>query len=161
MHIRTLMNQQTDNTGSNQRILVVEDSYLIGMQLKKDLNTLGHEVIGPAPNVKKALKLISEHEIGFAILDINLTNEDSYPIANALRELNAALLHLRPSTPLHSARSGGYLATTCCWNGSVPDEFERRASMAASSPGRPPSAVAAPAAWRMTGRPPTQFDPIA
>ena len=88
MHIRTLMNQQTDNSGSNQRILVVEDSYLIGMQLKKDLNTLGHEVIGPAPNVKKALKLISEHEIGFAILDINLTNEDSYPIASALRDLN-------------------------------------------------------------------------
>ncbi|MCH2137334.1 MAG: hypothetical protein MK101_12295, partial [Phycisphaerales bacterium] len=73
------MNQHSDSSAGSQRILVVEDSYLIGMQLKKDLNTIGHEVIGPAPNVKKALKLISEHQICFAILDINLTNEDSYP----------------------------------------------------------------------------------
>ena len=81
------MNQHSDSSAGSQRILVVEDSYLIGMQLKKDLNTIGHEVIGPAPNVKKALKLISEHQIGFAILDINLTNEDSYPVANALRDM--------------------------------------------------------------------------
>jgi len=81
------MSQNTGTSTSSQRILVVEDSYLIGMQLKQDLNTFGHEVIGPAPNVKKALKLISEHEIGIAILDINLSNENSYPVASALEDL--------------------------------------------------------------------------
>lgn len=71
--------------GSN-RILVVEDSYLIGMQLKHDLDSFGYEVIGPAPNVKNALKLLAENVIELAILDINLTNEDSFPVAQALNE---------------------------------------------------------------------------
>ncbi|MCH2149792.1 MAG: response regulator [Phycisphaerales bacterium] len=81
------MSQNANTSSGSQRILVVEDSYLIGMQLKQDLNTFGHEVIGPAPNVKKALRLISEHEIGIAILDINLSNENSYPVASALADL--------------------------------------------------------------------------
>ena len=80
------MTQSPDSPAKGQCILVVEDSYLIGMQLKKDLNCLGHDVIGPAPNVKKALKMLSENQISFAILDINLTNEESYPVAKILRE---------------------------------------------------------------------------
>lgn len=98
------MTQQPGTTKKPCQILVVEDSYLIGMQLKKDLDSFGHQVIGPAPNVKKALKMIGEHEIGLAILDINLTNEDSYPIANALSERKIPFLFITgyDSTPFEN-----------------------------------------------------------
>ncbi len=73
---------------SNQvlQVLVVEDAFLVGIQLKEDLESLGYSVIGPANSVKKALMLIDENAINAAILDVNLGHEDSIPIAKKLEE---------------------------------------------------------------------------
>ena len=67
-------------------ILVDEDSFLIGMQLKEDLEDLGFAVAGPAPNVASALQLIEQHKLSCAVLDVNLGDEDSTPIGQALRK---------------------------------------------------------------------------
>ena len=70
-------------------ILVVEDSFLIGMQLKEDLEDLGFAVAGPSPNVISALQLIKDHELSCAVLDVNLGDEDSTPVGHVL--LKAAI----------------------------------------------------------------------
>jgi CheY-like chemotaxis protein len=70
------------------RVLVVEDEYVIALDLASALAELGAEVIGPVPSVDQALSVIREHagELDAAVLDINLGSETAYPVAELLRE---------------------------------------------------------------------------
>lgn len=83
---RYAVSPMNDAADPNQslNILVVEDTFLIGVQLKKDIESLGHHVIGPAASVQKAHELIEREQVDAAVLDINLGHEDSYPIAGTL-----------------------------------------------------------------------------
>ncbi len=65
-------------------ILTVEDAFLVGLQLKRDIESLGFEVIGPAASVNEALGMLDHPSLVMAILDINLGSEDSLPVAAAL-----------------------------------------------------------------------------
>src|SRR3954447_17495022 len=69
-----------------QRLLLVEDEYLIAADLTALLESLGVEVIGPAASVEEALALVhnSSDRIDGAVLDINLRNERVYPVADVL-----------------------------------------------------------------------------
>jgi DNA-binding NtrC family response regulator len=67
------------------RILVVEDEYLIAQDMAHEIREMGGEVIGPVPNVDRAMDAIeAETGISAALLDINLGGESVYPIADAL-----------------------------------------------------------------------------
>ena len=88
IHWNRLMNE------INDKILVVEDTFLIAMQLQMDLKSLGHQVAGPAPSVDRAFKLLDREPIKAALLDIHLGNENSIPIANRLRELKIPFLFI-------------------------------------------------------------------
>jgi CheY-like chemotaxis protein len=66
------------------RILIVEDEALVAYALEQILVEYGYEVVGPAPNIGKALKLIADEPIDAALLDINLGNERSDGAAEAL-----------------------------------------------------------------------------
>jgi CheY-like chemotaxis protein len=67
-------------------ILVVEDEYLIAMELAESLERLGFEVVGPAGSIEEALWLIEENgnRLTVALLDINVRNERVYSVADAL-----------------------------------------------------------------------------
>jgi CheY-like chemotaxis protein len=71
---------------SGLRILIVEDEYLIAMDLADRLGDLGAEVIGPAGSVAEALAVVAAegNRIDGAVLDVNLRNERVYPVADAL-----------------------------------------------------------------------------
>lgn len=71
-------------TNTLPAILTVEDAFLVGLQLKRDVESLGYEVIGPASSVAEALDLLDHPRLVFAILDINLGSEDSTPVAEEL-----------------------------------------------------------------------------
>ena len=62
-------------------ILIVEDAFLVGLQLKRDIETLGCEVAGPAARVADALHLLAQQDITCGVLDVNLGDEDSGPVA--------------------------------------------------------------------------------
>lgn len=69
-----------------KRILVVEDDYIIAIDLALTLEECGAEVIGPAGSVADACELIaSEGRLDGAVLDINLGRERAFPIADELR----------------------------------------------------------------------------
>ncbi len=56
----------------DMRILLVEDSWQIGIALKRLLRALGAEVIGPVATTAEADRLILEHVPAAALVDINL-----------------------------------------------------------------------------------------
>lgn len=66
-------------------VLIVEDEYLIAMDLKQMLERAGWRVIGPTATVSGALELI-KHELPMvALLDVNLGAEMVGPVAEKLR----------------------------------------------------------------------------
>jgi CheY-like chemotaxis protein len=70
---------------SGRCVLVVEDEYLIAMELKRWLQAAGYEVLGPVPSVGQALDLIEDCQPDAAVLDINLGyGDNSYPVADKL-----------------------------------------------------------------------------
>jgi CheY-like chemotaxis protein len=69
----------------DRRILVVEDEFLIAMNLSNDLEAAGSVVLGPVPSVDKAIKKIeSEPNIDAAVVDVNLGGVLAYAVADML-----------------------------------------------------------------------------
>lgn len=71
---------------SERRALLVEDSELILVGLQMLLEHYHIDVVGPALTVEQALALVRQGGFDIAILDINLYNEPSYPVADLLIE---------------------------------------------------------------------------
>jgi CheY-like chemotaxis protein len=69
-----------------RRLLVVEDEYMIAIELVRALEDLGAEVVGPAGSVEDAFSLLEDAgaPLDAAVLDINLRDERVYPVAEAL-----------------------------------------------------------------------------
>ena len=65
------------------KILIVDDEPLITAMLEDWLSELGHDVVGPAHNLAKALEL-AKSEIDAAIVDVSLGKDNSYPLVDAL-----------------------------------------------------------------------------
>lgn len=77
-----------------RRILVVEDMQLIAMDIKDILSAVGCEVVGPAPDVRQALALLAQISVDAAVMDINLGDEEVFPVAEALQGENKPFLFL-------------------------------------------------------------------
>lgn len=75
-------------TGDQHRlpvILVVEDEFMIAMDLRSLLQARGFAVIGPVASIEGALEMLSGTTPDACILDVNLRGENSGPVAAALR----------------------------------------------------------------------------
>lgn len=83
-------------SAAGRRLLVVEDSYLVGCDLRRQLERMGHEVVGPVPTCAKAIELIeSDHEIDGGVLDIALARgATSEPVARRLSERGVPFLFM-------------------------------------------------------------------
>ncbi len=68
------------------RVLVVEDEAMIAMLVEDMLLDLGVGAVEIAGTVQAALALVAGQRFDFAILDVNLGDALSYPVASALRE---------------------------------------------------------------------------
>lgn len=66
------------------RIMLVEDDALVALDLADLLRELGHDVAGPYSTVRSALAGCRSGAVDFAILDFNLGQETSAPIADEL-----------------------------------------------------------------------------
>ena len=67
------------------RLLIVEDESLIAMELSADLAAMGWEIMGPAATLEEARRLIAATLPHAAVLDVNLSGELVYPLAQQLR----------------------------------------------------------------------------
>jgi DNA-binding response OmpR family regulator len=66
-------------------VLIVEDDYVIAMDLQLRLEDWGWRVIGPAANVEEALRLLDDEMPLVALLDVNLGDELVTPVAQRLK----------------------------------------------------------------------------
>ena len=66
-------------------VLLIEDEALIRMMVADMLVELGHSVAGEASDLQSGLLLVSRPGADAAILDIQLGDDSSVPIAEALR----------------------------------------------------------------------------
>jgi len=66
------------------KILVVEDEFLVAMDLGKMIQTLGGEVLGPVGTVSAATELLAKQEVHGAVLDVALGRENSVSLAQRL-----------------------------------------------------------------------------
>jgi len=69
------------------RILIVEDEYVLAMELHSSLESAGATVVGPVGSIDDALSVL-EHatELDAAVLDVNLRGQKVFAVADALRE---------------------------------------------------------------------------
>jgi DNA-binding NtrC family response regulator len=75
------------------RVLLVEDSWQLGMALKSLLRSFDAEVDGPVATTADAERLISEHVPDAAVIDINLRQgERSYGLIDRLIGLDVPVI---------------------------------------------------------------------
>lgn len=81
----------TKNSPSLPRVLLVEDEVMVSMMVQDYLEQAGFHVLAAA-NLADALKLAEHGEIDVAVLDVNLDDEPSFPVAEALRQRGIAFM---------------------------------------------------------------------
>ena len=69
------------------QVLIVEDEPLVALQVKNELEAVGHKVIGLAASVSQALSLVENSDFDVAFLDIRLGDTSSIKVAERLSEL--------------------------------------------------------------------------
>lgn len=74
--------------GEPHLILIVEDEFLISMELAAVLEDSGFRVLGPAASTRAALALLNEQCPHAAVLDMNLDGEMVTPVAHVLRKMD-------------------------------------------------------------------------
>lgn len=82
-----------DQTFSGQRIMVVEDDPIIGLDIAETLKSRGAQVIGPCTTVASALKAIRDKPDA-VLLDVNLGQETTDAVAAQLADLSIPFLVL-------------------------------------------------------------------
>jgi DNA-binding response OmpR family regulator len=81
-------------TLKGKRILVIEDEYFIAMDIKRTLNDVGVDIVGPLSNIGQGLASASDDKLDAAILDLNLDGVMSFPLAERLAALGVPYLFL-------------------------------------------------------------------
>jgi DNA-binding response OmpR family regulator len=76
------------------RILIVEDEFLLGCSLEEDLRSAGFDVSGPFTTLAAALDASRREKFDLAILDVNLSGEKVYPVADDLMARGVPFLFL-------------------------------------------------------------------
>ncbi|MFN7955725.1 MAG: response regulator [bacterium] len=84
----------SSNRTPRRRILVVEDDALQARLLCRILERLEYEAVGPAGSIEDALSYARVAPIDGGVLDINVREQSSLPVAEVLRERKIPFLFL-------------------------------------------------------------------
>lgn len=93
--LRLFVKQASDSEGTKERptvilavprtsALIVEDSYMLAVDLTNLLKELQFQEVERAATVENAIALIEEKSFDYCFLDINLRGESSFPVADRL-----------------------------------------------------------------------------
>jgi len=76
------------------RVLVVEDDFLVALTTIDVLESVGCEIVGPAARVAAAIQLVQSESLDAAVLDINISGEMVWPVAEELQRRRIPFLFL-------------------------------------------------------------------
>ncbi|MBB6487079.1 response regulator [Rhizobium lusitanum] len=85
-------------------VLVVEDEFLIAMELESALTHGGFRVLGPASSVNQALDLLAKQRPDAAVLDVTLGHEKVTPVAQLLTSWDVPFILATASDAAELAR---------------------------------------------------------
>jgi DNA-binding LytR/AlgR family response regulator len=71
---------------AGKSVLVVEDDYFLARDACEWLIEAGAQIVGPVPNIERALQLMSTGVVDAAVIDINLGQGPTYEVAAKLSE---------------------------------------------------------------------------
>jgi chemotaxis family two-component system sensor kinase Cph1 len=80
------------------KVLVLEDSYLIAELIEDMLLQAGAIVVGTTKTVALALHVLATQAVDLACLDINLEDENSFPVADELASRGIPFVFVTAST---------------------------------------------------------------
>ncbi|MQW89475.1 response regulator [Sinorhizobium saheli] len=66
------------------RVLVVEDEFLVALQIENDLAAAGYTVVGPFTSLSASIAASRAEHFEIATLDLNLRGEFVYPLIDEL-----------------------------------------------------------------------------
>jgi CheY-like chemotaxis protein len=81
------------------RVLVVEDEFLVALELSGIVERAGYSVVGPAESVDATRKVLSQQKVDLALLDINLRGELVFPIAEYLEANGLPYIFVTGNSP--------------------------------------------------------------
>jgi len=80
---------------SGLRVLVVEDEFLIALDIDRILENAGAKLVLTAGRINEALRILGEdHAIDAAVLDLKLDKDSTLPIAEKLQALGIPFVFL-------------------------------------------------------------------
>jgi DNA-binding response OmpR family regulator len=88
-------------TSDKSPILLVEDEFLIAIDVQMRLQEAGYPVLNPVGSVEEALAILDEQPVGAAILDMNLRGTTSTPIAERLQADGTPFVFLSGNDTYH------------------------------------------------------------
>jgi CheY-like chemotaxis protein len=80
--------------GMPDDVLIVEDDPIIALDFEETILGFGVKSVRTAGNVARALDMIADRAPGFALLDVGLTREKSFAIAERLEELKIPFIFI-------------------------------------------------------------------
>lgn len=81
------MKRTADERLAGHRVLLVEDEWFVANQIASAFRQVGARVVGMAPTVRQALRVIEDHsQLDGAVIDLDLRGEMAYPIVDRLEE---------------------------------------------------------------------------
>lgn len=114
---RTGMDHDAQAVPAGARILIVEDEWLVAMEIESVLAAAGYRVIGPTGRAAEAVRLAERERPDLALMDIRLARgDDGVAVAQELRQRFGvpslyASAHADPATVdrAKAARPAGWL----------------------------------------------------
>ncbi|HLY04416.1 MAG TPA: response regulator [Rhizomicrobium sp.] len=88
------------------RVLIVEDEFIIALEIQANLEEAGATVIGPAYTLEQALELAEREQLSAAMLDLRLGRDSASLVAQLLHERQIPFLFYTgqpPSDPIRRA----------------------------------------------------------
>lgn len=74
------------------RILIVEDNFVMALDLSLMIEDLGGAVVGPAGRLDEGMALAQSNELDGAILDVNLDGANTFFLADGLLAADVAVI---------------------------------------------------------------------
>ena len=74
------------------RVLIMEDEFIIALDLSDITQDLGFLVEGPYATLAEGTRAIAEHRPDAAILDVHLADGEVYPLADQLMQLGVPII---------------------------------------------------------------------
>lgn len=103
----------TDAQAIRPTVLVVEDEFIIALDLSETVQDLGFRLDGPYSGRAQALQAIETALPDAAILDINVADGEVFPLADALARHDVPIIFHSSQEPLPEACAQYRRAVAC------------------------------------------------